>query len=155
MKAKTDLLADLRHKGFRLTPQREKVIDIFYDLPAGKHLSAEDVYQLLRDEQTDISLATSYRTLKLLASVDVLREVDFSEDHKQYELARDEDHPHHHIICVDCGSTEEFESDSILAEAKQTAQQHHFELVDVELKVFARCLPSRNCVYKEASLTAN
>ena len=90
MKPKEQLFVELRTKGFRLTPQRERVVDIFYNLPEGEHLSAEALYAILKRETTDISLATSYRSLKLLASMGVLREVDFSEDHKQYELVRDE-----------------------------------------------------------------
>ena len=41
MKPKEQLFIELRTKGFRLTPQRERVVDIFYNLPEGEHLSAE------------------------------------------------------------------------------------------------------------------
>lgn len=143
LRTKEDLLLELREKGLRLTPQREKIIDIFYALPTGEHLSAEELYGILKKESTDISLATSYRTLKLLASVGVLREVDFTEDTKQYELARDGDEPHHHLICVTCGATEEFESQLALEEAKQVAAKFGFGVVDVQIKLLAKCLPNK------------
>ncbi|MBY0404732.1 MAG: transcriptional repressor, partial [Cyanobacteria bacterium] len=101
MKTREELSQNLREKGFRLTPQREKIIDIFFYLAEGEHLSAEDLHLMLREENSDISLATSYRTLKLLASIGVLRELDFAEDHKHYELIRNPEDPHHHIICVE------------------------------------------------------
>src|SRR5262249_53553452 len=89
-----EALSDLlRAKGFRLTPQREKILDIFYELPAGEHLSAEELQEHLQKESSDISLATSYRTLKLLASLGVLRELDFAEQHKHYELIRNAEAP--------------------------------------------------------------
>lgn len=142
-KPKEQLYLELRDRGLRLTPQRERVIEIFYALPPGEHLSAEALYGILKSESTDISLATSYRTLKLLAEFGVLREVDFAEDHKQYELLRTDEAPHHHIICLSCGLTEEFESDVAMTEALCVAQRHQFELVDVQIKLYARCLPSK------------
>jgi Fur family ferric uptake transcriptional regulator len=139
MQTRTELSNILRNKGFRLTPQREKILDIFYELPAGEHLSAEDLQNALGGDQSDISLATSYRTLKLLASLGVLRELDFAEDHKHYELSRNPKSPHHHIICLDCGTTEEFESDEIVRLAENLAKERGFQIVDVQLKLFALC----------------
>ena len=130
----------LKERGFRLTPQREKILDIFYNLPEGEHLSAEELHNQLKTQHGDISLATSYRTLKLLASVGVLRELDFAEDHKHYELTRDPESPHHHIICVSCGRTEEFEAPEALRLAVNIAELTRFRLTDVQLKVFGFCL---------------
>lgn len=139
MQSRAELSDILRQKGFRLTPQREKILDIFYELPAGEHLSAEELQKALRMESSDISLATSYRTLKLLASLGVLRELDFAEDHKHYELARNPKSPHHHIICLDCGKTEEFESEEIIRLSEELAKERGFQIVDVQLKLFALC----------------
>lgn len=139
IQTRAELSEILRQKGFRLTPQREKILDLFYELPEGEHLSAEELQKTLRLENSDISLATSYRTLKLLASLGVLRELDFAEDHKHYELARNPKSPHHHIICLDCGTTEEFESEVIMQFAETLAQNRGFDIVDVQLKVFAMC----------------
>lgn len=139
IQSRAELSDLLRKKGFRLTPQREKILDIFYKLPAGEHLSAEELQRSLEQETSDISLATSYRTLKLLASLGVLRELDFAEDHKHYELARNPKAPHHHIICLDCGKTEEFESEEIVRLSESLAQERGFQIVDVQLKLFALC----------------
>jgi Fur family transcriptional regulator, ferric uptake regulator len=143
IRSKQALLTELRQKGFRMTPQRERVIDIFYDLPAGEHLNAEDLYRLLKSETRDISLATTYRALKLLASVGVLREEELTEDGKFYELARDEEAPHYHLICTTCGLTTEFESPLMLNEATQVATAFGFELKDMQLKLQATCLPDK------------
>jgi Fur family transcriptional regulator, ferric uptake regulator len=129
----------LRQQGFRLTPQRETILDIFFHLPEGEHLSAEELQHRLLAEHAEISLATSYRTLKLLASVGVLRELDFAEDHKHYELARNPDAPHHHIICISCNRTEEFEAPEAQVLAHNIAESAHFTVTDVQLKVFGLC----------------
>jgi Fur family transcriptional regulator, ferric uptake regulator len=142
MKDKDQLFSDLREKGFRLTPQRERIVDIFYEQPIGEHLGAEELYNILKKEQTDISLATSYRTLKLLASVGVLREVDFADDRKQYELIRDEKDPHHHLVCVTCGLALEFDSQVAQTEAQAIANARGFDMVDLQIKLLAKCQPT-------------
>ena len=135
-----DLRLLLRQKGFRITPQREKILDIFFDLPEGDHLSAEDLQNRLKSDSSDISLATSYRTLKLLASLDVLRELDFGEDQKFYELVRDEsDFEHQHILCIDCGATKEFTSEELFCMAQNIAARLKFELIDTQLKLVGHC----------------
>jgi Fur family transcriptional regulator, ferric uptake regulator len=140
METREELSLLLRNQGFRITPQREKILDIFYALPEGEHLSAEDLQTILRKESSDISLATSYRTLKLLASLGVLRELDFAEDHKHYELARsDSGMEHQHIICVECGNTLEFTSEEVYNAAVEIARKARFELIDTQLKLFGRC----------------
>ena len=139
MITREELSDNLRQRGLRLTPQREKILDLFFNLPEGEHLSAEELQGILNRESSDISLATSYRTLKLLASLCVIRELDFAEDHKHYELARNPLAPHHHIICVDCGTTEEFESPEISRLAQEIALERGITIVDVQLKVFAHC----------------
>jgi Fur family ferric uptake transcriptional regulator len=143
---RTALLAMLRAKNIRLTPQRERVLDIFLALPEGEHLSAEDLHMALRGEQSDISLATSYRTLKLLAELGVLREVTFGEDRSHYELCRGEEHPHHHLICSECGMTEEFESPALLQTVEAEALSRQFSVSNFEVKLYVACLLTKtNC----------
>lgn len=144
MYTRQELSTLLRDQGFRITPQREKILDIFFELPEGEHLSAEDLQNALRSEQSDISLATSYRTLKLLASLGVLREVDFSADHKHYELIRsDSEIPHQHLICVDCGATKEFISVEVFEASLDIAENAGYDLVDTQLKLYGRCSACR------------
>lgn len=153
METREELSQILRTQGFRITPQREKILDIFYSLPEGEHLSAEDLQNILRGESSDISLATSYRTLKLLASLGVLRELDFAEDHKHYELARsDAGIEHQHIICVECGNTEEFTSVEVFNAAVAIAEKADFELIDAQLKLFGRCHKCRTQLAHKSSV---
>ncbi len=139
LELKERLMASLREKGLRLTPQREAVVELFLSVPEGEHLSVDETHQLLQQADAGISLATTYRTLNTLVSMGVLRELDFSEDHKHYELIRNPDSPHHHIICMDCGKTAEFESPEVLALAQRIALEKNITLVDVQLKIFAHC----------------
>ena len=73
------LKAELHDRGWRLTPQRETILHVFQELPEGEHLSAEDLYhQLETKDQANISLSTIYRTLKLMARMGILRELELA-----------------------------------------------------------------------------
>ena len=128
----------LRKRGHRITAQREIILQIFRELPHGNHLSAEELHAKLGELGSNVSLATAYRTLKLLSSLGLLRELDFSEGHKHYELKQDTV-PHQHIICTSCNMTLEFE-DHFLEEAGQKiGARHNFEVIDAQFKIFGLC----------------
>jgi len=128
----------LRKRGHRITAQRETILQIFRELPHGNHLSAEELHRQLVSRGSNVSLATTYRTLKLLSSLGLLRELDFAEGHKHYELKQDMV-PHQHIICLACNTTVEFE-DHFLEEAGQKiGQRHSFEVIDAQFKIFGFC----------------
>ena len=132
----------LREQGFRITPQREKILDIFENLPEGEHLSAESLNEILKkeDASAEVSLATTYRTLKLLASLGVLRELDFAEDHKHYELVRSSlEDQHQHLVCIYCGYTEEFVSPEVFNISVEIANNSKFKLIDSQLKLYGEC----------------
>lgn len=131
----------LRKRGHRITAQRETILKIFREQPHGTHLSAEELYGKLIETGSQVSLATAYRTLKLLSSLGLLRELDFAEGHKHYEL-KQENVPHQHIICIACNSTIEFE-DHFLEEAGQKiGARYNFEVIDAQFKIFGLC---QNC----------
>jgi len=128
----------LRKRGHRITAQRETILEIFREQPHGTHLSAEELYGKLLEKGSHVSLATAYRTLKLLSSLGLLRELDFAEGHKHYEL-KQENVPHQHIICIGCNSTIEFE-DHFLEEAGQKiGARYNFEVIDAQFKIFGLC----------------
>ena len=97
--------AELNEKGWRMTPQRETILQIFQNLPKGNHLSAEDLYNMLKNRGERISLSTIYRTLKLMARMGILRELELAEGHKHYEINQPFPHHHHHLVCVQCNKT--------------------------------------------------
>lgn len=133
----------LRKKGHRITAQREIILQIFREQEHGKHLSAEELYSILLERGSNVSLATTYRTLKLLSQLGLLRELDFAEGHKHYELKQDK-LPHQHIICLSCNTTLEFE-DHFLEEAGQKiGARYNFEVIDAQFKIFGMCPDCRD-----------
>ncbi|MBV8882436.1 MAG: transcriptional repressor [Chroococcidiopsidaceae cyanobacterium CP_BM_RX_35] len=135
------LKAELNDRGWRLTPQRKTILQVFQELPKGEHLSAEDLYHQLQteDKGKGISLSTIYRTLKLMARMGILRELELGEGHKHYEINQPYPHHHHHLICIQCNKTIEFKSDSILKIGTKTAQKEGYHLLDCQLTIHAIC----------------
>ena len=133
------LRASLHDRGQRLTAQRQRVLGLFEGLGEGRHLSAEEVHQRLLGAQARVSLATVYRTLRLLSSMGLLQELELPEGGRRFELAGDAHRDHHHLVCVRCGRTEEFENPAVLAAGEAAASGHGFRLVECVLNVRALC----------------
>lgn len=134
------LKSELNQRGWRLTPQRETILQMFQHLPQGKHLSAEEIYSLLVRQQEQISLSTVYRTLHLLTKVGILRELELAEGHKHYEINSPNRHKHHHIVCLQCHQTLEFNDDSILKISNKQAEKEGVEMLDCQLTIHAICI---------------
>ncbi len=140
----TSPLGDGLHKdGKRLTPQRLKVLNLFENIGSGKHLSAEEVHENLVKTSSKVSLATIYRTLRLLVQMGLLHELELSEGGHRYELLSNDTPDHHHLICIRCGRTEEFENDEVLEAGKVAAKVNGFKLIESSLNVRAIC---PNCI---------
>ena len=137
--ASQGLRSSLHNRGQRLTPQRERMLALFERLGEGRHLSAEEAHQRLKREGEQVSLATVYRTLRLLSGMGLLKELEFAEGGRRFELAGQDQRHHHHLVCVRCGRIEEFENPAVLAAAEDAAARHGFRLLEGVLNVRALC----------------
>ena len=135
----TALKAELHERGWRMTPQRETILKTFQNLPEGRHLSADDLHDLLKEGGNRIGLSTVYRNLKMMSRMGILRELDLAEGLKRYEINQPAPHHHHHMICVRCNKTVEFKNDSVLKTGAQIAKKSGYQLLDCQLSVHAVC----------------
>lgn len=144
MTANTDkILENLREKGHRITSQRKQLLSFFYTLDKNEHLNAEELHKKLINANIKISLATLYRSLKFLVENHFIRELDFGEDHKHYELFQ-KNRQHHHLICNKCGSTSDFKDEKMIKYINNfISTQKEFEVMDYEFKVFGVCMKCR------------
>jgi len=105
-----------------------------------RHLSAEEVYMLVKHQNPEIGLATVYRTLDILAEIGVLLKNDFGDGRSRYEFSRqDEHHHHHHLICLSCGSVSEFDDDLLESLEAVITKRTQFKVVDHDLKFYGYC----------------
>ena len=122
-----------------MTSQRQKILDLFDSDNLNRHLSAEEVHQALAEQGERISFSTIYRALHMLVGLGLLQEVELAEGRKLYELSTPFTQPHHHLLCVHCGTYNEFTDDQITQVSTRETLQRGFSLVDCQFTVLGVC----------------
>lgn len=130
----------LRANDYKMTPKREHVLRVLLE-NKDKHLSAEEVYNLVKLRAPDVGLATVYRTLELFSNFDIIHSMDFGDGRKRYEFGSDgkESHRHHHLICINCGRIIEVNEDLLDELEERVTGTYDFVITDHELKIFGLC----------------
>lgn len=129
----------LHNHSYKVTPQRQTILKTFLG-HVDRHLSAEEVYMLVKHQNPEIGLATVYRTLDLLAEIGVLLKNDFGDGRSRYEFSRnDENHHHHHLICLRCGNVSEFDDDLLESLEAVIIKRNQFKIMDHDLKFYGYC----------------
>lgn len=129
----------LHAASYKLTPQREATVRVLLENEED-HLSAEDVYLLVKEKSPEIGLATVYRTLELLSELKVVDKINFGDGVSRYDLRQEgATRFHHHLICTDCGAVEEIQED-LLGEVEQKVEREwHFKVNDHRLTFHGVC----------------
>jgi len=140
-----DLREKLSERGYKMTPQRKEILKIFVENSDGHHMSAEDVYEILQREGSEIGLATVYRALDLLSELGILIQIDFGDGCARYELntADPNVHHHHHLICLKCRKVIEFEDDLLDDLEADIAKKSGFQILNHQVKFFGYCKDCR------------
>jgi Fur family ferric uptake transcriptional regulator len=89
----------LRQRGYRITPQREMIIEAIAH--SGRHMTAEDVSHIIRTRTRSVNLATVYRTLDFLVKEGLASRLDLGSGQVVYATAKHG--PHIHLVCRQCG----------------------------------------------------
>lgn len=140
-------LDELKNTGLKATGPRLKILEVFQNANQ-RHLSAEDIYRLLLDENSDIGLATVYRVLLQFEQAGLLLRSNFESGKAVYEL--DQGQHHDHLVCLDCGRVEEFVDSEIERRQKDIAHARGFVLEEQALSLYAHCTRP-NCAHRAAS----
>ena len=128
--------ADLKNIGLKATLPRLKILEIFQSSQV-RHLTAEDVYRHLLNENLDIGLATVYRVLTQFEQAGLLSRSNFESGKAVFEL--NEGTHHDHLVCLDCGRVEEFFDAEIERRQKMIAKENGFELQEHSLAMYGSC----------------
>ncbi len=128
--------ADLKNIGLKATVPRLKILEIF-QTSEQRHLSAEDVYRILLNEQMDIGLATVYRVLTQFEQAGLLSRNNFESGKAIFEL--NEGKHHDHLVCIDCGRVEEFRDEAIEIRQREVASANAFVLREHMLVLYGLC----------------
>lgn len=133
----------LQAQAYKLTPQRESTVRVLLEHEVD-HLSAEDVYMLVKEKSPDIGLATVYRTLELLSELHVVEKLNFGDGVARYDLRNENNrHHHHHLICVQCSSVEEIMEDWLGELEERLELEYKFQVLDHRLDFHGICRKCR------------
>ncbi|MES2950119.1 MAG: ferric iron uptake transcriptional regulator [Pseudomonadota bacterium] len=135
-KTTTTRAAELKTSGLKATLPRLKVMEIF-ERAGQRHLSAEDVYKVLLSEHADIGLATVYRVLMQFVHADLLSRNVFDSGKAVFEI--NEGKHHDHMVCLRCGTVQEFYDADIERRQHAVASERGFELRDHTLALYGVC----------------
>lgn len=132
----------LKDKGLKVTKQRLLVLDALISCP-DKHLTTEEIYELVKTGYPEIGLTTVYRTIQLLLDLKLIDAINLNDGFVRYEIGRVEDnslrHHHHHLICVTCGKVISFQEDLMDEVEERITTATGFEIVDHEVKLYGYC----------------
>jgi Fur family ferric uptake transcriptional regulator len=127
---------ELKKAGLKVTLPRLKILQIL-QLPQHQHVSAEEVYKVLLEQEEEIGLATVYRVLNQFEDAGILDRHHFEGGKSVFELSQ-KDH-HDHLVCLTCGKVIEFEDDMIEQRQEEIATKNNIRLTNHSLYLYGHC----------------
>jgi Fur family ferric uptake transcriptional regulator len=137
-----NIFADyVRSKGLKQSGQRQDILVAF--LNTEKHLTADELYRLVKKKNPSIGVATVYRTLKLICESGLGRELRLGNESVIYE--HNYKHGHHdHLVCTECGALIEVVDPEIERLQERLAKKEGFKLKGHKLLMFGICKKCNN-----------
>src|SRR3954464_8609579 len=129
-------LAALRPAGSKRSSKRDRVLEVF--LRQEGHVSADDLFDLVRREAAGIGRATVYRTLQWMVGAGIARKVDFGEGRSRFEQALC--HPRHFpLICTNCHASSEFVISDVESLLEEIAAARNFQTTQATVQISGIC----------------
>jgi len=128
----------LKKQGVRLTRQREILLELIDK--SGKHLDAESLFQLAKEQDPKLNRVTVYRTLKMLKASGLVDELDLMHlggDQHYYETRLKQEHAH--VICLRCGRVEEYFGEQLQKIRRQVESTLGFQVLLARTEIGGYC----------------
>ncbi|MGV9301870.1 MULTISPECIES: Fur family transcriptional regulator [unclassified Nonomuraea] len=129
---------ELRAKGYRVTPQRQLVLEA---VKALEHGTPEEICAKVRQTARGVNISTVYRTLELLEELGMVTHTHLNHGAPTYHLATEADH--FHLVCRVCGEVSEVRLELTDGLVKGLDHEMGFETDIRHLTVFGRCRTCR------------
>jgi Fur family ferric uptake transcriptional regulator len=129
-----DWRARLREQGYRLTPQRELILEAVERLG---HATPDKVLAEVRTHSTAVNASTVYRTLEVLEELGLVRHAHLSDRAPTYHSTSE--HEHFHLVCRNCHKVISVDPDVLRPVSERLAADHGFTVDVGHLTVFGTC----------------
>lgn len=133
------LIAELKARGIRVTPQRAIIFDVIERLSG--HITAEEIFSEVQQINPYISLATVYRTLELLQELNLVTPTNLGGSQTHFAISGHG--VHHHLVCQKCGGIEDFSDDLLESLRERLATEHGFLAQINHFSIFGLCRTCR------------
>jgi Fur family ferric uptake transcriptional regulator len=124
----------LREKGYRLTPQRELILEAVEEL---EHATPDEVLAEVRRHSTAVNASTVYRTLEVLEELGLVRHAHLSDRAPTYHATSE--HEHFHLVCRNCHRVISVDPHVLSTVSKRLEAEHGFHIDVGHLTVFGTC----------------
>lgn len=131
-----DSTKDLKKAGLKATLPRLKILHIL-ESAEHPHLTAEEVYQRLRESGEEVGLATVYRVLTQFQAAGIVIRHHFEGDRSVFEM--NQGGHHDHMVCLECGQVFEFYDSAIEQRQRNVAEKAGFTIEDHSLYLYGVC----------------
>ena len=138
-----DFATHLHAQGYRLTPQRQMILQAVRQ--ADDHDTPDEVYASVHRQNPATSRATIYRTLDFLCEVRLIHALYWG-GQRYYEIAANQ--PHHHLVCRACGGMVECEPALLQVLFEAVEKKHHFTIDMDHVALFGLCQRCRSTPQK-------
>jgi Fur family transcriptional regulator, peroxide stress response regulator len=133
------LIAALKERGFRLTPQRVELVRLI--AVSEGHPSAGQLYRQIKRQFPTMSHATVYKTLALLKEMNQVLEIDLRDD-SHYDGNRPQPHPH--LICINCNKIIDGEISLDQESLRSLEQASGFKILRPQISLYGLCPDCQN-----------
>ena len=122
-----------------MTPQRVLIFHSFFEMD--KHVSVDELYDKVRQEDSSVGYSTVWRNLKLICKVGLAEEVNLGDGVTRYDRVTDA--PHGHLFCLGCKELVEFGAQQVLDFLTVTASEHDFTPEAFKIEIQGYCAKCR------------
>ena len=126
----------MREAGYRWTHQRRLIARVA--LTSHSHFSAEELLDMCRQQEREVSRATVYRTLTMMEKAGFVEGLDTGDGGRKFEHVLGHEH-HDHMICTSCGKIIEFHDEELEERQRLAATRQGFKTTSHSLQLFGLC----------------
>jgi len=130
---------ELRSHGYRVTPQRQLVLEAVAKLD---HATPEEIAASVQQTAKGVNISTIYRTLELLDTLGLVAHTHLNHGAPTYHLASEAAHVH--LVCQGCGKVDQVSQETIAPLTAALREARGFETNVSHLTVFGRCEDCRS-----------
>jgi Fur family peroxide stress response transcriptional regulator len=130
----SEIISAFRSKGFKATSQRIAICRSV--LSSREHPTAQRIYEDVKKVHPTVSLATVYKTLRVLGELNIVQELSLKQGDTRFDPYVD---PHLNLICEKCGNIRDVDNEQLRDVIQKVTKQTKFSLSGQHFVLYGLC----------------